>query len=59
MRFLLNDSAAILSLLRHGRWREALRAVPDCFFAEEALSSWRDPAPMLRYLRNTLFTRRK
>ncbi len=58
MRFLLNDSAAILSLLRHGRWREALRAVPDCFFAEEALSSWRDPAPMFRYLCNTLFSRR-
>ena len=58
MRFLLNDSAAILSLLRCGRWREALRALPDCFFAEEALSSWRDPAPMFRYLRNALFTPR-
>ncbi|MBQ9492414.1 MAG: ATP-grasp domain-containing protein [Oscillibacter sp.] len=58
MRFLLNDSAALLSLLRHGHVRAFLRGLPDCLFAQEALSSWRDPAPMLRYLRNTLFTRR-
>lgn len=55
MRFLLNDTAAMLDLLRRGRWREFFAAVPDCFFAEEALSSWSDPAPMWRYLRNTLF----
>lgn len=54
MRFLLNDSAAMLSLLRHGRWLEFLKAIPDCFFAEEAISSWSDPAPMWRYLGNTL-----
>ena len=58
MRFLLNDTAAMLSLLRHGRVREFLAGVPDCLFAKEALSSWRDPAPMLRYLCNALFARR-
>jgi hypothetical protein len=55
MRFLLNDTAAMLDLLRHGRFREFFAAIPDCFFAYEALASWSDPAPMLRYLRNTLF----
>ena len=58
MRFLLNDTAAMLDLLRNRRYREFFDAVPDVFLAREALTSWRDPAPMLRYLRNTLFTRR-
>ena len=58
MRFLLNDSAAMLDLLRHKRYREFFAAFPDCLFAQEALSSWRDPLPMLYYLRNTLFTPR-
>ncbi len=58
MRFLLNDTAAMFSLLRHGRFRAFFAALPDCLFAQEALSSWRDPAPMFRYLGNTLLTRR-
>lgn len=56
MRFALNDTAAMLSLLRHGRFREFFAAVPDCFFAQEAIASWRDPLPMFRYLRNALLT---
>ena len=55
MRFLLNDSAALLSLLRHGRFRDFFSGLPDCFRAEEALSSRDDPAPMRRYLRNISF----
>ena len=59
MRFLLNDSAAMLSLLRHKRYGEFFAAWRDVFFAHEALTSWSDSAPMLLYLRNALFTRRK
>lgn len=55
MRFLLNDSAAMVSLLRHRRFGSFLAALPDCLFANEAIASWRDPMPMLRYLYNTLF----
>ena len=54
MRFLLNDTAAVLGLLRRGRFREALEGVGDVFRAREALSSRDDPAPMRQYLRNTL-----
>ena len=57
MRFLLNDTAAMLDLLRHGRFRDFLSAIPDCFSAQEALSSHDDPGPMRRYLRN-IFLRR-
>ena len=54
MRFLLNDSAAMLSLLRRGQARGFLSALPDCLHAEEALSSREDPKPFRQYLRNTL-----
>lgn len=54
MRFLLNDAAATLQYLRHGRLREFAGGVRDFFAAKEALSSREDPAPMRRYLRNYL-----
>ena len=57
MRFLLNDTAALLSLLRHGRFRAFFAGIPDCFRAAEALSSRDDPAPMRRYLRGVLLGR--
>ncbi len=57
MRFLLNDAAAMLDLLRHGRLKSFFAGIPDCFFSKEALSSRDDPAPMRRYLRNMFFRR--
>ena len=39
--------------------REFCEAVPDCFFAQEAIASWRDPMPLFRYLRNALLTPRE
>ncbi|MBQ9329880.1 MAG: ATP-grasp domain-containing protein [Oscillibacter sp.] len=57
MRFLLNDTAALLSLLRHGRVGPFCAGVRDCFTAREALTDRDDPAPMRRYLRNTLLRR--
>ena len=55
MRFLLNDSAALFSLLRHGQFGAFVSGIPDCFRAAEALSDRDDPAPMRRYLRNVLY----
>ncbi len=54
MRFLLNDGAAALDYLRHGRPGKFCEAVGDLFRAREALSDREDPAPMRRYLRNTI-----
>ena len=54
MRFLLNDTAAALDHLRRGHVGAALSAALDTFRAREALTSWDDPAPLGRYLRNTL-----
>ena len=57
MRFLLNDTAALLSLLRHGRVGPFCAGVRDCFTAREALPDRDDPAPMRLYLRTTLLRR--
>jgi predicted ATP-grasp superfamily ATP-dependent carboligase len=57
MRFLLNDTVATLSCLRHGRVGMFLRGAADMVRAKEALSCADDPAPMRRYLRNTLLRR--
>lgn len=54
MRFLLNDTAALLALLRRGHFRAFFSGLPDCFRAVEALSDRDDPVPMRRYLRDTL-----
>ena len=57
MRFLLNDSAALLSLLTHGKAVAFLHGLGDLFRAREALSDRRDPAPFRVYLRQTLLHR--
>ena len=53
MRFLLNDAAAVLSLLKHGRVREALGGVRDFFAAKEALHRADDPGVLRAYLKFT------
>ncbi len=57
MRFALNDTLATLSLLRHGRLREALGGAADLLRAREALSDRDDPAPMRAYLKATVLKR--
>ena len=57
MRFLLNDTLATLSLLRHGRLREAGAGFADMLRAREALSDRDDPAPMRAYLKATVLKR--
>ena len=57
MRFTLNDGAAMLDYLRHGRPGPFFQGVADWFRAEEALGAKDDPAPWRRYLRNTLLRR--
>lgn len=57
MRFTLNDGAAMLDYLRHGRPGPFFQGMADWFRAEEALSAGDDPAPFRRYLRNTLLRR--
>lgn len=57
MRFTLNDGAAMLDYLRHGRPGPFFQGMADWFRAEEALSAGDDPAPFKRYLRNTLLKR--
>lgn len=57
MRFLLNDTAAMLSCLRRGKPGMFLSGVADVFRAREALSASDDPAPMRRYLRQYLLRR--
>lgn len=57
MRFLLNDTVAMLDYLRHGRPGPFFQGVADMFRAREALSCRDDPAPMRRYLRNNLLRR--
>ena len=57
MRFTLNDGAAMLDYLRHGRPGPFFQGMADWFRAEEALSARDDPAPFRRYLRNTLLRR--
>ena len=57
MRFLLNDTAAMLDYLRHGRPGPFFQGAADFFRAKEALSCREDPAPMRRYLKNNLLRR--
>lgn len=57
MRFLLNDGAAMLDYLRRGQPGKFFQGAADMFRAKEALSSRDDPAPMRKYLRNTLLRR--
>lgn len=57
MRFTLNDGAAMLDSLRHGRPGPFFQGMADWFRAREALSAKDDPAPFRRYLRNTLLKR--
>lgn len=57
MRFTLNDGAAMLDYLRHGRPGPFFQGVADWVRAKEALSAKDDPAPLRRYLRNTLLRR--
>lgn len=54
MRFLLNDTVATLSALRHGKVGIFAQGVADLFRAKEALSDREDPAPMRAYLRRAL-----
>lgn len=57
MRFTLNDGAAMLDYLRHGRSGPFFAGMADWFRAEEALYARDDPAPWRRYLRNMLLRR--
>lgn len=57
MRFTLNDGAAMLDYLRHGKPGPFFQGAADWFRAKEALSAADDPAPFRRYLRNTLLRR--
>ncbi len=54
MRFTLNDGAAMLDYLRHGRPGPFFQGMADWFRTEEALSAKDDPAPLRRYMRNML-----
>lgn len=57
MRFTLNDGAAMLDYLRHGRPGPFFQGMADWFRAGEALAARDDPAPFRRYLRNMLLRR--
>lgn len=57
MRFTLNDGAAMLDYLRHGRPGPFFQGMADWFRAGEALAARDDPAPFRRYLRNMLLGR--
>ena len=54
MRFALNDAAAMLDALRHGKPGVFFGGVADCFRAQEALRSQEDPSPFRRYLKTAL-----
>lgn len=53
MRFVLNDTLATLSCLRHGKWGMALGGMLDVFRAREALFRFTDQKPFWRYLVQT------
>ena len=57
LRFTLNDGAAALSLMKHGRIKEAVGAAADLFRVPDALAAKDDPKPLRRYLKNTLLRR--
>jgi predicted ATP-grasp superfamily ATP-dependent carboligase len=54
LRFTLNDGAAALSLLKHGRVREFGDAAADLFRVKDALAAADDPKPLRRYLFGSL-----
>ena len=54
LRFTLNDGAAALSLLKHGRVREFGAAAVDLFRVKDALAAADDPKPLRRYLFGSL-----
>lgn len=54
MRFLLNDTLAILGYFRNRQWRRGCGGLLDVFRAKEALGAADDPAPFRRYLKNNL-----
>ena len=54
MRFLLNDTLAVLKLFLAGRFRETISGVADVFRAKEALTDREDPKPFRRYLKTTI-----
>lgn len=56
MRFALNDTLCVLSLLKARKWRAAGRGMADALnpTVREALFRWRDPAPFFVYLKNAL-----
>ncbi len=54
MRFLLNDTLAVLKLFLARRWREAFSGLADTFRAREALWDRKDPKPFWRYLKTTI-----
>ena len=57
MRFLLNDTVAILHYLKSGQVGAALRGIGDCFTAKEALHSRGDNRVFRTYLKQSLFQR--
>ncbi len=57
MRFTLNDGAAMLDYLCHGRPGPFFQGMADWFRAREALSARDDPVPFRRYLRGILLKR--
>lgn len=50
MRFLLNDTLAVLSYLKRGKLRPAASGIADCFRAKEALFRFTDQKPFWHYL---------
>ena len=54
MRFLLNDTLAVIKLFLARRWREAFAGLADVFRAREALWDRDDPKPFRRYLKSTI-----
>lgn len=57
LRFTLNDGAAALSLLKHGRIKEFGAAAADLFRVPDALSAGDDPKPLRSYLKSSLLRR--
>ena len=57
MRFVLNDTAAVLDYLRHGKLKKALGVLPDLVRAKEALGARDDRAPLRAYLKRSLMRR--
>ncbi len=54
MRFLLNDTLAIMHYLKSGKFAMAFEGIADMVRAKEALWDRKDPAPFWAYLKTTL-----